>query len=242
MWKALCLAAMTCLALGAQGPPSPVYVERTSLAAVHLRFPKNHDPARPTPLVVALHGRGATGLALAAIWDVWKDPQVILAVPEGPYASGLGWSWEPTDRELWSRAAPHTLEGILAVVDEVQKRCKVSGVYLLGHSQGVSYAFLAGVGHPDRFKGIVAFAGTYPRRVLPDSDARRAFPALKVFLAGGQQDPVVPMASVQASRQTLEVLGAAVTFREYPVGHELWAEGLQEALEWIEAIEGPRKK
>jgi phospholipase/carboxylesterase len=221
------------------------YAEARILRPVYTRVPATGEGA-PPPLVVGLHGRGGTAEEFVKVWEMFRKPKPIFAVPEAPYpvilgggAAQVGWSWDfpSQDRRLWAVADPLVAGYILDVVRETQKKKRSGGVYLLAHSQGVSYAYLAMAQEPDLVKGVIAFAGILPEETLPDDALQKAARRVKVFIAHGKKDRALDLKVSQKAKERLEKLGFSVTYREFDGGHTVPEGVLREAQAWIEATE-----
>ncbi|MGV8039211.1 MAG: alpha/beta hydrolase [Thermoanaerobaculaceae bacterium] len=229
------------LAAPATGGEERVFVEARVLCPVLVR---SEPGGAKGPLVVGIHGRGDTAEGFARVWEAFGRPRPAFAVPEAPYpllltGGKIGWSWDfpSQDRNLWARADPEVARYILAVVREVRASREVGGVYLLAHSQGVAYVFMAMAEEPGAVRGVIAFAGVLPGELLPDTALARAAAVTRVFIAHGRQDEAVGIASSRKARERLSRLGFDVTLREFEGGHTVPAEVLREAQDWIAASE-----
>lgn len=226
-------------AASAAAPPeeATLYVKAGVLKPVRLFLPPDRDPRRPEILVVALHGRGGSIHDMARLWELFKAPRFILAVAEAPYPLAGGWSWDfpSRDRRLWEIADPLIPEYILSVIESVKRQYPVASVYLLGHSQGVSYAYLTGLLNPAIIRGLACFAGFYPGEFLPAEKVQTAAERMRFFIAHGRGDAAVDIAASKRARDILENLGATVNFFIFSGGHALTEEALREAQKWIEA-------
>lgn len=237
----LVTAALTVLAAPARGGEEKLFVEARVLCPVLVR---SESGGGREPLVVGIHGRGDTAEGFARVWEAFGRPRPVFAVPEAPYLLLLsggktGWSWDfpSKDRRLWARADPEVARYILAVVREVRASREVGGVYLLAHSQGVAYAFMAMAEEPGAVRGVIAFAGVLPGELLPDTALARAAAVTRVFIAHGRNDEAVGIASSRKARERLARLGFDVTLREFEGGHTVPAEVLREAQGWIAVSE-----
>lgn len=233
--------ALAVLAAPARGAEERVFVEARVLCPVLVR---TEPGGAKGPLVVGIHGRGDTAEGFARVWEAFGRPRPVFAVPEAPYPllfSGgkMGWSWDfpSQDRRLWARADPEVARYVLAVVREVRASREVGGVYLLAHSQGVAYAFMAMAEEPGGVRGVIAFAGVLPGEMLPDAALARAAAVTRVFIAHGLQDEAIGIASSRKAKERLARLGFEVTLREFEGGHTIPAEVLREAQGWIAASE-----
>ena len=214
-----------------------VYATAGIMLPVYVKVPHDYNPALPATLVIALHGKGGTAQGLLPMWDAFKDPHFILAVAEAPYPLSGGWSWDfpSEDRRLWDKADPLISEYIITVIREIKTQYRIGAVYLFGHSQGVSYAYLTGLSHPGQIRGLICFAGIYPEEFLPAGQVKAAAGTMRFFIAHGRSDPMIDVKVSERAKGILESMGANVRMCYFNGGHALPAEALREAQEWIEA-------
>ncbi|PKO21868.1 MAG: hypothetical protein CVU38_12435 [Chloroflexi bacterium HGW-Chloroflexi-1] len=136
----------------------------------HIMTPSSYDPARPTPLLIAMHGYGSDGLeVLLEYHDAAESRGWLLAS-----ADYHGEVWYPLStldaatfefragttgrRNMGSRAMQWD---ILDIVNYVQAHYNVdpARIYLVGHSMGGMTALLASARWADRFAAIVSDSG-----------------------------------------------------------------------------------
>jgi phospholipase/carboxylesterase len=88
-----------------------------------------------------------------------------------------------------------------------------------GFSMGavMSYALGMGVGRPPP-AGVIALSGFIP--TVEGFEARPP-PALRVAVAHGTLDPVIPVAFARAARERLETAGVDLLYHEAPVAHAI---------------------
>ncbi len=107
---------------------------------------------------------------------------------------------------------------------------------LAGFSQGGAVALHAGLRERRRLAGLLALSTYLP---LADtltrerSDANRETP---IFMAHGTDDPVVPLAAAEASRQRLVAAGYPIEWHTYAVGHGVGHEEIRAIGEWLTAL------
>jgi phospholipase/carboxylesterase len=223
------------------------YAEARVVAPVIVRESETKAAGAP-PLLVALHGRGGNADEFANLWEALREPRPVLAVPQAPYpvlitgaTPSVGWSWfvPAKDEKLWQRADPFAVEHVLRVISDLQGVRATGPVYLLGFSQGVSLAYMAALQAPERVAGVIAFAGRLPVESLSQEALRAAAPTLRVFLAHGTEDRAIKPKESRDARERLEALGYSVVYREFEGGHQLSAELLREAQQWMAAGSRP---
>jgi phospholipase/carboxylesterase len=165
------------------------------------------DASNETPIVIALHGRGARADAFARLTEGLRLP-VRFIVGRGPLP------WGPTGGRQWFGARKSDpLEGIEqrvrdigTLVDQLQVRYPGSPKPMLfGFSQGAMLAMQSVAATPERFSGVVALSGSLPRPLL-GAKATRPVP---MILTAGRYDTIVPPEATQAAASRLTELGHA---------------------------------
>ena len=68
---------------------------------------------------------------------------------------------------------------------------------------------------------------------LPDPAAPKGFPVLVVH---GTDDAMIAVAKARASRDLLRTLDVDLSYREFPMGHEIRPPALQVLREWLEGL------
>jgi phospholipase/carboxylesterase len=128
-------------------------------------------------------------------------------------------------------------EYVLGVVEDLRSRYEVSGVWLMGHSQGAGFTFQIGLRNPDVFSGLIPNAGWLDREWLPDS-VLAAASGLPVFVIHGRDDGIVEYQAALDAVETLEGFGCDVELFDFEGGHRVPEEGLQAAREWMREVGG----
>jgi phospholipase/carboxylesterase len=112
----------------------------------------------------------------------------------------------------------------------VFERCDVNAARLVlsGFSDGATYALALGLANGDLFSHILAFS---PGFLIP-IDQQRGRPA--VCISHGVKDSILPID--QCSRRIVPLLkqaGYSVRFEEFEGGHQMPAEVIKSAAEWM---------
>ena len=223
-----------------------IYVPGSRLFKCRLHLPEKFDNKKSYPLVIGLHGNGGNADGFDPAWQLFGNPDFIFAAAEGPYPYMLGYrskikqySWEIQiqDEELWKRADPLSIEYILGIARYFSKAYPINSIYLLGHSQGASYAYITGIKNPELIKGIICFGGQIPSMdksysLLTMDDINKG-KALRVFIAHGTKDDMLHVKHAQESEKLLEQNGFDVTYVEFDGGHELNKQAMQKAANWV---------
>lgn len=130
-----------------------------------LHVPPSYDPAKPAPLVILLHGYGATGAQQESYFNLTPlaDARTFLyATPDGTLDPTGHRYWNATDACCAPRASPvDDVAYINAIIDDVERRYTVDTkrVYLVGHSNGGFMAHRLACDSAPRIAAIVSLAG-----------------------------------------------------------------------------------
>jgi predicted esterase len=172
-----------------------------------------------------------------------------VAAPQGPYPQKLleinspsySWFYLTKNKDLWSRADPMAIDYILNVINEIKSHYKISGVYILGHSQGGGLAYMTGINASDRISGIICFGAAVPKELVSPTALSTASKSLSVFIGHGWNDPKVNFEQAQQAKYLLKDYQFNVTFKPFKGEHWLDTNTLIEAKKWIDEIEEKRK-
>jgi phospholipase/carboxylesterase len=169
--------------------------------------------------LVLFHGRGADEHDLLPLLDA-LDPERRLDgyCPRGPLALPPGGAhWYAVPRVGYPDPATFA-EGFAAAagfVDELPDENVVLG----GFSQGAVMSLAVGLGHGrPRPKAIIAFSGFIPE-VEGWSLGGEPWPAIAI--GHGTYDEIIPVELGRRARDRLVAAGAAVLYRESPMGHAI---------------------
>lgn len=185
-------------------------------------LPSGLDTARPTPLIVALHGRGATAANMVAAWrKVADEARAILIAPQAVKDMGGGFDWGVVEQGEWL---------VLDAIAKAKARHRIDDkkIVLTGFSQGGAMTYLIGLRHPELFAGLIPMAGYYEHRIAPipvksiaAGDANEANSARRLprfYIMYGELDDDVENNREAARR--LEAIGTPHVLKIYPgVGH-----------------------
>lgn len=167
-------------------------------ASVHV--PKTYNPAKPTPVVLILHGAGGNGRHYLD-QDGWarkaEEAGFIAVAPDGlPAQPRLTPNFVSNPRvwnsgQLLPRSPRSLIDDVTfcgALLDEIERLANVDKdrVYLSGHSNGAGMAFRLGAELSERFAAIAPVAS---QCWVPRPRPKRPLPTLFII---GTADPLVP--------------------------------------------------
>lgn len=190
----------------------------------------------PSAAVIWLHGLGADGHDFAPLvpeLDLRQCPPIRFIFPHAPSMpvtinGGFvmpAW-YDIRGADLTSRQDDVGIlaseAAICALIErEIARGIPAGRIVLAGFSQGCAIALHTGLRYASALAGIVALSGYLP---LADRLAHERNPAnasTPIFMGHGNQDPVVPQARGEASRDLLVKLGYQVQWHSYPMPHSV---------------------
>jgi len=217
--------------------------------------PEGYDPGARYPLVVLLHGFGASMHDLVGLCPAIDATGYMYAFPNAPYAvdfggGATGYSWSRGRPGAPSAPAdgPSPEDLVSAFLDDVMERTGAAPgqVLLGGFSQGAGLALRFGLPRRDVFAGLVVLSGAFRpsddiERLLPadPSTGLRAGRTQPIFIAHGLFDPMVPIERGRATRAFLESMGYRPDYHEYEMAHEISEELIYDLAPWIRSVLPP---
>jgi phospholipase/carboxylesterase len=215
--------------------------ERSLTAQIKLYYDVIAATTAPAPLLIALHGYGASkwhgmreakltapeGFALAAL----QGPHQHLREPKqpgGPLRYGFGWlsSYRPEESVAIHHQA--LLEIIASLVDEgVADRRRI---FLLGFSQSCALNYRFAFTYPNILRGVIGVAGGIPGD-WPSESYQQTKAA--VFHLAGERDEYYPPSRVENYGAQLRQRATDVEFRSYDAGHEISPAMRNDMKDWL---------
>ena len=205
--------------------------------------PRSRADAYPT--LVLLHGRGDSAAGILPLaYEFERDDLLVISVQAplelgGMMAGGYEW-YRMRDAERPDEATRRaSLAALAEFLDTVKAAYPVDPerVVLLGFSQGAVMSLGAQALRPDSVAGVIALSGYFPIEVEPDAGNLVGRPA---FVAHGVYDDIIPVDAGRRTRDLLERHGVDLTYREYPMAHQVSAEEMDDVRTWLEAARDDR--
>ncbi len=199
---------------------------------------------RTGSVVVFLHGYGADGADLLGLAEPLSQhlPDTVFLAPDAPERSTvnpMGYQWfplpwldgsDPAEAEAGFQSAARDLDAYLDHVLEAEG-IGSDRLVLFGFSQGTMMALHVALRRAEPVAALVGFSG---RLMWPETleDEIRARPP--VLLVHGDQDEMVPPASLPEAAQALQDQGLDVYAHVMKgTGHGIAPDGLSVALAFI---------
>ena len=116
---------------------------------------------------------------------------------------------------------------------ENERGISTERIVLAGFSQGGTIALRTGLCYPERLAGVLALSTFLPRSVAVQGAANRKTP---IFLAHGSQDPLVPQAFGEDTRDFLITEGYSVEWKTYDMPHAVCPEEIGDVRRWLQTV------
>ncbi len=192
--------------LGADGSdfvPVIPYLQLPANAAVRFIFP--NAPVRP----VTVNG----GMLMPAWYDILEMK---------------------IDRRIDEVSLDQSAKQIEALIErEMERGIASERIFLFGFSQGGAVAYHAALRYPRPLGGVVALSTYLATAGRMRTEMHPANGNVPLLICHGTQDDIVPLTLGQRARETLEQLGLAPQWHEYPMAHEVCLPELQQIGAWL---------
>lgn len=219
-----------------------IQTDRTLPATLNLYYDLKVPDDCPAPLLLALHGYGASkrqmmreaqliapaNFALASLQGVHqhlKDPKE----PGGPLRFGFGWLTNFHSEEsvaLHHRALLDLIDTL--VVEGIADRDRI---FLLGFSQTCALNFRFAFTHPDKLRGVIGICGGLPGDW--ETSAIYQPTAAAVFYQAGTKDEFYPPSRVADYADRLRLRAAEVQTKSYDAAHEIVPAMRADLRDWL---------
>ncbi|MEE9288704.1 MAG: PHB depolymerase family esterase [Bacteroidota bacterium] len=199
--------------------------------------PALEKPGPPYPTMVLLHGRGTDENDLLGLTPYFDERLLFISVrAPHPFSFGGGYAWY----EVLQVGAPEpnqfaeSYERLSSFLNDIRKEYPVdpSRLYFFGFSMGTVMAYAITLTRPDVISAVVAHSGYVPEDSglsfrLGDLDR------VSFFIAHGLHDPVIPVSFARRAQEILRRTHAHLTYQEYPIGHTVSEQSVQNIVGWL---------
>ncbi len=192
--------------LGANGHDfEPIVSELNLPDSIHARFIFPHAPVRAVTL--------NSGIQMPAWYDIY--------------------SLEMDSKEDIQGVEKITHEVHAMIDDQLHLGITADKIVLAGFSQGGALALYAGLTFSKKLSGLMGLSCYLPLRDQIADAAKFASRGLRIFLAHGSYDDVVPMAFAQEAKEILEGQNFSVQWRTYLCAHTVCAEEILDIRKFL---------
>jgi phospholipase/carboxylesterase len=208
-------------------------------ALTHRSYPARSGQ-RPHPAVILLHGLGSNELDLLNLAPS-LDPRIFVISVRAPFDYQWGgYMWYDLEQHggaLGGESINTSLELLRRFLDEAVNTYPIdpSALFAGGFSMGAAMAGAIALLEPDRVAGAIMASGYLPPDPMHEYRSQEAA-GRPFFQAHGTLDQVVPITLGHATRAALEQTPVNLTYREYPIGHEVSPNELADISAWFASI------
>src|SRR5207249_2799730 len=217
-------------------------IERTVSTKIKLYYDFTAPTTQPAPLLIALHGYGASkwhatreakaivpsGFAIASL----QGPHQHLREPKepgGPLRYGFGWltNFHPEE----SVAVHH--QALLEIIDTLTNERVIDAkrTFLLGFSQSCALNYRFAFTHADVLRGVIGICGGLPG----DWETSEIYQPTEasIFHLSGERDEFYPSARTSYYPAQLRTRAREVECRSYDAGHEIVPAMRDDTSDWL---------
>jgi phospholipase/carboxylesterase len=194
--------------------------------------------AKPDAAVIWLHGLGADGHDFEPIVPeivrrgerAWRF--VFPHAPVRPVTINGGISMRAWyDLKGLDRRAAEDVAGFRdtdaevrqLIANESRRGIATTRIVLAGFSQGGAVSVYTALRFPEKLAGVMALSCYLPAQQSFAAERAPANDATPIFMAHGQDDPVLPISLGAQSRDFLKAQGYGVEWHDYPMAHAVCA-------------------
>jgi phospholipase/carboxylesterase len=202
-----------------------------------------------TAAVIWMHGLGADGHDFEPIVPELNLPSSLAIRFIFPHAPVRPVSINNGDEmRAWYDFVPHAESGanqdidvsanqIKALIDEqITRGIPSERIVLAGFSQGGVIALHTAIRLEQRLAGVVALSSylhDFRKTEAERNDANLGIPILMIH---GTQDPMIPIMQAATSRENLKRLGYDVRWQDYPMGHQVCSEEIEQIADFFQEV------
>jgi phospholipase/carboxylesterase len=204
------------------------------------------QPARPTALVLLLHGVGGseTNLLDMAAAIAAQQPGTLVVLPRGPLTLGPGqFAWfrvafTAQGPRIDAAEADSSRLALVRFIGQLQQAHGIAPQHTVvaGFSQGGILSASVGLTAPEGVAGFGILSG----RILPELEPHLAAPAqlaqLQAFVGHGDFDSKLPVVWAERSDLLLGTLGVATQSHRYPIDHSISTAMQADFLTWLQRV------
>jgi phospholipase/carboxylesterase len=195
----------------------------------------------PHPCLLLLHGRGTNESDLLPLGPE-IDGRLFTVGARGPFRFPWGgYAWYDLDPRGVGFPEEETLERSVQVLrqflTEIVDAYPVdpARLYVGGFSMGSVMAGTLALTDPERVAGAVILSGYLPIHNTLELHPERAA-GHPIFEGHGVHDDVIPVSFGREARDFLAGTPVSLTYREYPMGHQVAAEEVDDLRSWMAGV------
>jgi phospholipase/carboxylesterase len=200
-------------------------------------LPTGYEPNYAYPLIILLHADGGSDEQVLRLAPRISRRNCIYVSLRGPVAldrrddDGLpvyGWGG-PGEHDA------HLTDYLLKAVEQTRREFHIHSerVYLAGMGEGAGVAYRLALQMLGKFAGVISINGTLPRPAEGPLFRDDEVKDLRVLIAHGAANEVVPLELARRDFLALYGAGADVTLSTYPCTHTVHPNMLRDINRWV---------
>ncbi len=201
----------------------------------------------PDAAIIWLHGLGADGYDFKPMVQQLNLPSelsvhfVFPNAPVQPVTINQGMSMNAwydilelsLEAEEDQTGITSSMEAIESLIESKFTHINPSRIILAGFSQGGALVLHTLLHGKVKIGGVIALSTYLPRRQLAPAAKKDRVLDHDIFRAHGDYDEVLPIDIGDLARGILLTLGTSLTWRNYPMAHQICNEQIQDIRQWI---------
>ncbi|ARM31488.1 alpha/beta hydrolase [Prosthecochloris sp. HL-130-GSB] len=214
-----------------------------SLTCIDLE-PENEGPQN---ILVMLHGYGSNEKDLIQLAPSLGQGLRYISIRAPLQLAPEMYGWFPIeftpggityDPELAAEARQRLSLCLQTIIETLRPRG--GKVWLMGFSQGAVMSYLTALSEPSLLHGVIALSGKFPDEAIEKYPVTDTTALLPFLVMHGTYDEVLPVAHARHARVLLQNEVSDFCYKEYPAGHTITMEALDDLNIWLEARLGNR--
>ena len=210
------------------------------------------DPSStPVYCVIWLHGLGAMAddfVSIVPQLNLPTDLAVRFVFPQAPmqpvtlnmgyvmpaWYDILGLALDSQQDDPGIRQAQMQLDELINA--EIASGIASEHIVLAGFSQGGALALQTALRFPQKLAGVMALSSYLPLADCVAAEKNSENANLPILITHGISDKVLSIVAAEMSSEHLTELGHPVTFKTYPMAHEVCFEEIHDIATWLQQI------
>jgi len=198
--------------------------------------------SKPKALLM-LHGFGSNEADLFSFADYLPNDLLIISARAPISLDFGGYAWYQiyidglNNKISDNQQAQEIVYQLSEFIDQLIEKYQIDpdNFNLLGFSQGAILSYALALTYPNKIKNIVALSGYINEDIMPLNEKMSDYKHLNFFVSHGLYDDIIPIGLARKIPPYLTARQIQHTYREYPMGHEVNNECLNDMLVWFKS-------
>ncbi len=192
--------------------------------------------------LLMLHGFGSNEADLFSLADQLPDDLLIISARAPIPLDFGGYAWYQIYMDAQgnkisdNQQAADVLLDLSSFIDTLIEKYQIDphNFNLLGFSQGAILSYALAFTYPDKIKNVMALSGYINEDIMPVQEKIDKYQHLKFFVSHGLYDDIIPIELARKIPPYLDQRKIHYTYKEYPMGHEVSYDCLQDLKLWMD--------